>query len=282
MRIALSLFVVLTAPLAAAEERVAVLPPGGEAAVVVECPVGRTTRILLPEPLKRLWGLGTLRSTLGLSVEQASPVTALKVEPRSQGAQGSLEFVGTTVRVRLELTSVAEREPVDVRVVAGAPVTEAPATEPSNSAPGSSSASAPASATPPPSATPEIEPTPTAPIDFAALLSAEPVAIDRREGLPGQPELRLVDALKGDALVWLRLRLMGGSGDAVRRVSWQDAEVPTFTQEPRGSDLWIVVQLPRALLARHAKISIETRAGLRYRVAVRRSTLGGLLSGILH
>jgi hypothetical protein len=283
LRSALALaFVSAVTSLVCASERRVALPSSPEVAIRVECPRGRVTRILLPEALLRLKGMGSARSALGLRVERLAPEATLIVEPQAHPVTGTIEFIGATLQVRIVLVSLAEGEPVDVRIVA--------ATDAATEAPGPASTPHPATAVPPAD---EAAPNQTAPsssaqaatshesgLDLSGLLSAEAVPIDRREGLPGQPELRLVDALRGDRWVWLRLRLEGAAPNHVSRILLEDEPVTTFSQEPRGRDLWIVVQLARAQVGRRSRLAIETDTGLRYRIALRRPTLPGLLGDL--
>src|SRR6185295_9939153 len=96
-------------------------------------------------------------------------------------------------------------------------------------------------APPPPVATaPPPTMAPAAPaaaaLDMEGLLRARPVAIDRKEGRPGQRAMILVDALHGDEWIWLRFRLEGGASERVERVSWEHGEITRVMQEPAGRD----------------------------------------------
>jgi hypothetical protein len=284
MRILTSLALFLGAPLLAAAERIVVLPPSAQTAIGIECPVGQVTRILFPEPLKRLKGLGSARAALGLRVERLTPTAVLAVEPLDHPAQGTIEFVGPTLQIRLDLTTVAEGRAEDLRLVPPQAAIGRDEGAPSVPPPVTTSLAVPRpSPTPPaaPSST-EARPGTASALDLAALLTAEVAPINRREGLPGQPELRLLDALKGDEWIWFRLRLKGSAAARIRRVFWEEGDISTFTQEPRDGDLRIVVQVPRPLVRRRSRISIETDTGVLYRIALRRATLPGLLGSIFH
>jgi hypothetical protein len=109
------------------------------------------------------------------------------------------------------------------------------------------------------------------------LLHAQPVAIGRREGLPGQPEMVLVDALRGDERIWFRFKLEGGAARRVSRVSWEQGDITTFVQEAAGKDLRLLVQVPRAAVTRGAHLSLETASGPTYTFALGDRSLGRFL-----
>jgi hypothetical protein len=112
-------------------------------------------------------------------------------------------------------------------------------------------------------------------------LRATPVTIDRREGLPGQPEMVLVDALRGDEWVWLRFRLEGGAMSRIESVSWEHGEVSSFVQEPVGRDLRVIVQMPRAPMTKKTRVSLRVVRGPSYRFALTARTLTALFRGLL-
>jgi len=236
---------------------------GAAATVEVTCPVGQKTRIVFPEPLRSLKGLGVARAALGLSVEQAAPVAILSAAPPTHPARGTIEFQGSSLEVRLGLSTTTEgaAEPLEVTIVIEPEPDEAPA-----DAEGPSDASP--AIDPPPARSPEA-------LDLTALLSAETVRIDRREGLPGQPELRLTDALCAEHWIFFRFHLEDGAKSGIKGVSWDDGEVETFVTEPLGDDLLIVVQLPRERVSNRTRITIETGSGVVYQVATRTPTFPG-------
>jgi hypothetical protein len=246
----------------AAERRISVRR-GAAATVEVACPVGQKTRIVFPEPLRSLKGLGVARAALGLSVEQAAPVAILAAAPPTHPARGTIEFQGSSLEVRLGLSTTTEgaAEPLEVTIVIEPEPDEGPANaeEPSD---------APPSTDAPPARSPEA-------LDLAALLSAKTIRIDRREGLPGQPELRLTDALRAEHWVFFRFHLEDGAKGGVKDIAWDDGQVKTFVTEPQGDDLLIVVQLPRERVSNRSRIRIETGDGLVYEVATRAPTLPG-------
>src|SRR5512139_3330324 len=117
MRILACLALLLGTPPFAAGERIVVSPSSPETAIAIECPVGQVTRILFPEPLKRLKGLGSARAALGLRVERLTPTAVLAVEPLDHPARGTIEFVGPTLQISLDQTTVAGGGAQDVRSV---------------------------------------------------------------------------------------------------------------------------------------------------------------------
>jgi len=117
-------------------------------------------------------------------------------------------------------------------------------------------------------------------LDLPALLAATPVAIDRREGLPGHRSMLLVDALKGDKWVWLRFRLEGGAAARVEKVTWEHGDIASFTQEPSGEDLRVVVQLPRAPITKKTRVSLKVAEGALYKFPLRPGTIPGLFRSL--
>ncbi len=116
----------------------------------------------------------------------------------------------------------------------------------------------------PPAPQPTAQPASSPAMDFEGLLSAKSVAINRREGLPGQKPLVLDDALKGDTSVWLRFTLHGGAAERVALVTLAGQPVSLFSQKPAGNDLKIVVQVPAASLTKKASMALELAGGRRY------------------
>jgi hypothetical protein len=97
-------------------------------------------------------------------------------------------------------------------------------------------------------------------VDLRGLLTAAPEAIDRREGLPGQKVCVLLDALEGtgpEALVWLRFRLEGGAHAVLERVTRDGTEVKTISQEAVGQDLRVVVEVQKAELTKHSRVTLK-------------------------
>jgi hypothetical protein len=145
-----------------------------------------------------------------------------------------------------------------------------------------------AAAPSPPPATPEPPPATPAPAAAAAarpggrlhldeLLRARPVAIGRREGLPGQREMTLVDALHGEEWIWFRFRIDGGAPLRIARVWWEQGDIETYVQEAAGKDLRVVVEVPRAALNRRGRLSLQVADGPTYTFAMSSRSLGRFL-----
>lgn len=249
-----------------------VVPATPGATVRLACPVGQSTRIIFPEPLRRLKGRGIAREALGLTVAQASPHAILVVAPPTHPARGTIEFQGPTLELRLDLTTAerSEGDTGDVRIVVESPPAREPAT-------GNGRPTPDAGETPPGPATdtagPDEGAARTEPLDLGALLAAEPLRIDRREGLPGQPEIRLTDALKAEKWVFFRLRLEDGVKTSIRRVAWDGGETRRYAVEALGDDLLIVVQLPREQVSSRTRLVVETETGIVYRISARPPTI---------
>jgi serine/threonine-protein kinase len=145
----------------------------------------------------------------------------------------------------------------------------------------------PAPATPEPAATPSPAPVRTeeraAPataggrLHLEGLLSARAVTVNRHEGLPGQREMVLVDALHGEEWIWFRFKLEGGASLRIARVSWERGEIGSYVQEPSGADLRVIVQVPRAAVTRSARLVLEVEGGPAYTFALGSRSLGRFL-----
>jgi hypothetical protein len=239
----------------------------------VRCPVGETTEIAFAEPLHQLKASADDRRLFGIAVVQTKPTGTLSVRPVNAIGTARVEFRGPSQVVELVLEAV-------------------PATPPESPAPPVAIAAAPtpepvAVAPPPPSPTPEpvATPAPPAPTTPAAaepsdLVWAKPVVIGRREGLPGQRSMVLVDALSGQDSVWLRFRLEDGASATVARVSWEHGDVTTFEQVADGADRRVVVQLPRDQVTPRTRVSVEVAAGPTYRFALTAPTLARLFRSL--
>lgn len=283
----------------------------GTAGAHVRCPLNATTRISLPEPLRQLKLGPEAKQQLGVSIERTKPQAILSVTPRTHPARATVQFRGPHLVLSLTLETQASGASADVhlvldteptRPVATSSALTAPATAPSPLATAPSPLPIPTPepeptpapvipipsavpsptpvSTPTPEPTPNSAPTPSVAFDLGDLVRATPVPIGRREGLPGQLALVLVDALKGESYVWLRFTLEGGAAQRVRAVSWQRGAISAFTQEPVGKDLRVVVQLPRAELDRKARVQLELGSGAAYRVSLNASTLAGFLKSL--
>jgi len=139
--------------------------------------------------------------------------------------------------------------------------------------------------TPPPTPPPApVEPRASAPppvagpgLHLEGLLRARAVAVGRHEGLPGQREMVLVDALHGEEWIWFRFRLEGGASLRIARVSWERGEIGSYVQEASGSDLRVIVQVPRAAVTRNARLVLEVADGPAYTFALGSRSLGRFL-----
>jgi hypothetical protein len=114
-------------------------------------------------------------------------------------------------------------------------------------------------------------------VQVDGLLRARAVTIGRHEGLPGQREMVLVDALHGEEWIWFRFRLEGGVSQRVARVSWERGEITSWVQEPAGSDLRVIVQVPRADVTRAAHLVLDVDGGPSYTFALGSRSLGRFL-----
>jgi hypothetical protein len=242
--------------------------------VRIACPVHQTTTVVFPEPLRQLRSPGRPPS-LALAVQSTRPRGVITIRPTAHPAQGTVEFRGPTMTLRILLETTADGTASEVRVGPdGGLLAPAPAPAPS------AEAAAPPGPVPPAVAPPAAVPTPppAAPVpppvlDMEGLLRAKPVAIDRKEGRPGQRPMILVDALHGEEWIWLRFRLEGGAAERVEEVSWEQGPLTRFVQEAAGRDLRLVVQVPRASVTRKTRITVRLADGPSYRFSLSSSTL---------
>jgi hypothetical protein len=258
--------------MAVALARVVTIPADGTQGVSIACPVQQATRVVFPEPLHTLKIDARAKRQLGVSVEQASPMGVIVTRPVTDGVEGTLEFVGSTMRVRVRLEATASGSGAEVRLTrerAPATASTEPPLAPS-SLPSSPPPSPSPSPPPPPSPSPSPDSPPTARLATPAtagmneLLHAQTVVVDRREGLPGQREMVLVDALCGRASVWLRFVLEGGVGETIDEVRWEQGPLADVVQEASAKDLRIVVALPREGITRRSLVSLRAHSGTVY------------------
>lgn len=280
------------------------LTVSAEGTVRVPCPVHAVTRVRFPEPLRELRLARAERLSLGVRIVASSPQALIEISPTAHPRRALLRFQGPDSSLSLELETTASGSDAEIDLVRSAagppaasasPVTiEAATMGPSPSAPpppspagadapvGSTEAAATSTGPSTTLATANARaPSPASVVfDLSSLLRATPVSIGRREGLPGQPPLILVDALRGEALVWLRFTLENGAAERVRAVSWEQGAIPAFTQEPVGRDLRVVVQLARGQVTRKTRVVLETDSGGRYRFALSSGTLAGFFRSL--
>lgn len=256
----------------------------------VPCPAGETTRIRLPEALRQLKASAEDRKRLGLVIEQTQPQGVVTVRPVAPGAPARIEFRGPTLVLELVIEPTVAATPTPARVAqrpaAATPPQPPPDPPTPTPTPTTSPTVAPTATAPPPTPTyepsPAATPAPTATptSDRSELLWANAVVIGRREGLPGQRAMILVDALNGRDSIWLRFRLEDGAGSRVSRVSWEHGEVTTFQQVADGQDRRVFVELPRAQVTSKTRVSLEIADGPTYRFPLTAPTLARLLRSL--
>ena len=271
--------------------RTVTVPAAAAAPVRVVCPVGETTRIVFPEALRQLKASADDRKRFSLVVERTQPQGVVTVRPGTAGGTVRVEFRGPTRVVDLVLEAVRGAPDPPPRVAEAAPTATTaapPPTLPPTATPQPTVAPtlAPTATVPPPTPTPaarvESAPTsaPTATPAPSELLWAKAIVIGRREGLPGQRTMVLVDALNGRDSIWLRFRLEDGAAARVAHVSWEHGDVKTFEEVADGKDRRVVVQLPRALVTPKTRVVLEVAGGPTYRFPLSAPTLARLLRSL--
>ena len=265
------------------------VPPAARE-VHVPCPAGETTRIVLPEPLRQLRGRPEAKAALGFRLEQSRPQAVLSFRPPSHPSSGRFEFQGPTLTITLIVETTIGGGPLEE------PVADRRATPPPAVAPSPPDVADPVSATtrepegatsplptplplpsspaPSPLSPPSAVSSPAAPAGPADLVWAKLVPIGRREGLPGQATMVLVDALSGAEWIWFRFRLDGGAQSPVAEVTWEQGAVSTFDQQADGKDRRVVVRLPRAKVTPRTRLTLTVESGPTYRFALNAPTLG--------
>ena len=270
--------------------RTVTVPVADEGPVRVRCPALETTRIVLPEALRQLKASAEDRKRLELMVERTQPQGVVTVRPQAPGESARVEVRGPTrvIELLIEPASAATPTPVRMAQRAAAATPTRPPPVPPTATPTPTATpvptAVPTATPPPPTPTPEpratAEPVPTPTTAPSELLWAKAVVIGRREGLPGQRPMILVDALNGRDSIWLRFRLEGGAGERVARVSWEHGEVTTFEEVADGKDRRVVVQLPRALVTSKTRVALEVAGGPTYRFPLTAPTLARLLRSL--
>jgi hypothetical protein len=249
--------------------RTVAVPGTAAGPVHVRCPAGETTEIAFAEPLRQLKASADDRRRFGIEVLRTKPTGALSVRPADGAGVARLEFRGPSQVVELVLEAV-EPAPPEPEPTPEPTATPVPATLP----PAPPATQAPVATLPSPA------PSPAAAAEPSDLVWAKPVVIGRREGLPGQRPMVLVDALSGQDSVWLRFRLEDGAAAEVARVHWEHGEVTTFEQVEDGADRRVVVQLPRDQLTSKTRVSVELAGGPTYRFALTAPTLARLFRSL--
>ncbi|HET9314020.1 MAG TPA: hypothetical protein VFQ51_00460, partial [Vicinamibacteria bacterium] len=229
------------------------------------------------------------RKRLGLVVERTQPQGVVTVHPLASGESARVEVRGTTLVVALVIEPWSAATPTPARVAQRAvAIPTQPPPDPPTPTPAATATpvptAVPTATAVPPTPTPEpratAEPAPTATPAPRELLWAKAVVIGRREGLPGQRPMILVDALSGRDSIWLRFRLEGGAASRVARVSWEHGEVATFEEVADGKDRRVVVQLPRAQVTSKTRVALEVDGGPTYRFPLTAPTLARVLRSL--
>jgi hypothetical protein len=246
--------------------------------LALSCPVNQTTRVVFPEPLRRLKTFGPDRQAIAVTVERAAPTAVIVVRPQRHPAQAGIEFRGVTLTLQLDLTTTAAGQPQESRLALPVLATAAPRATP---APGDSAPSRVRLDNAPVPAEPSATPTPrsagTSDGDPASqqLLWADAQPIGRREGLPGQPTLVLEDALSSDEWIWYRMRLEGGAREQVTAIEWERGPISDVQQRTAGADRRILVRVPRRFVNRHTRLVLRLASGAVYHVPPFPPTLRG-------
>src|SRR5207253_3073613 len=85
--------------------------------VRVSLPIGKTSRIVFPEPsVSTLLSRGTAEEW-GLQGERSRPLAMVAFTPRAAGLSGLLEFHGSDHTIRVELRSVEAGDGYEMRLV---------------------------------------------------------------------------------------------------------------------------------------------------------------------
>jgi hypothetical protein len=266
--------------------------------------VHKTTRIALPEPLHLFKGTPDDKAALGVKVIRTKPTAVLSVRPERHPFRGTLEFRGPTLVARLLIETQADGRETEIRVVAKAgalPATSSPVALPSATpAPTALPTATPMPApSPTPFTVPTPEPTrPAVPTPTPALAAtptpapradavpasefvwARVIPIDRREGLPGQRPMILVDALAGRESIWFRFRLEGGASARVEAVTWENGDITSVEQSVEGKDRRIGVRLPRARVTPRTRLTLAVEGGPTYRFVLSAPTLSNALKSL--
>jgi len=243
--------------------------------LTVACPVGQTTRLVFPEPLRRLRTFGPDRQVIGITVERAAPTAVIVIRPQRHAVHSGVEFQGMTLTLRLDLTTTAAGPAQELRLAPPKLSTAGPDS-------GSTGAPAPATVTGTPPL-PEPRTTPTPPSMTASegdptaqqLFWAHAEPIERREGLPGQPVLVLEDALSTEDWIWYRMRLEGGAREQITALEWERGPISDYQQRSEGADRRILVRVPRRLVSRRTRLVLTLASGAVYRVPPFPPTLRG-------
>lgn len=116
--------------------------------------------------------------------------------------------------------------------------------------------------------------------DLGDLLSAKPERIGRREGLPGQKPVVLVDALKGEAWLYLRFLVENGSDERVASITIGEQALDVLVEAPQDKALRIVVRVPPSAITRKTRVTLKLVSGAEYRFGLSSGTLTAFLKGL--
>jgi hypothetical protein len=100
------------------------------------------------------------------------------------------------------------------------------------------------------------------------------------EGLPGQKEVVLVDALKSQDWLWLRFVVRGGASERVEHVTLDEKGVTEFVARAEAADLRVTAKISRADVGRKARVSLSLASGARYTFPLTSSSLSAFLRGL--
>jgi hypothetical protein len=251
-------------------------PVAGPMALV--CPSGQATRVVFPEPLRRLRTYGPDRQAIAVTVERTTPTAIVVIRPQRHPARSRIEFRGLTLTLELDVTTTAAGPPQELRLAPPGVGTVGPD---ATRTPADGAAATIALDSPPTRAESGAASVPV-PADVGAgdptsqqLPWAHAQPIGRREGLPGQPTLVLEDALSSEEWIWYRLRLEGGAHEQITAIEWERGPISDLQERSEGADRRIVVRLPRRFVNRHTRLVLKLASGPVYRVPPFAPTVSG-------
>jgi hypothetical protein len=137
-----------------------------------------------------------------------------------------------------------------------------------------------------PAATPTPTPAPPAPAAQNTPLSpgimlSKPIKIGRVEGMPGQKEVILEDALDSAEWLILRFRIKGGAKERVASARWEQGVIHRMEQGVEGKDLRFAIQIPKAFVSKSTKIELTLESGSKYNFPLTGTTLVQWLQHLL-
>ena len=274
------------------------------------CPVGVTTRLVVPDAQK---GLQAPPRATGVRVTplRGRPPAEIAIHPQTAG-QATIIFHGETRRLLIDVQAVpGGASPADVEIRLQFPggaqgaetappqvASEVPPEPRIVDVPFPDDDPSPAITSPagPVSLPPVIEVpranaatdhapsggsqdlTATGLVDLEDLVGAKPERLDRRITIAGHPELRAETLQLGARWTWAQLRLRGGANRTVAALTWrrgkQTGPVAHWRAEPDGKDLRLTLQLPRG--EGRLAVMVQILGGARYDVSLTRPGIGEL------